>query len=61
MLKLLSPLLDQVIDDDDEAIAASSSTLLEKAKVLAEGSGALPLAALEQVHKKLRKKKSSSS
>ncbi len=42
---------------DDEEIAASVLTLLEKAKTVAEGSGALPLAALEKIKGKLSGKK----
>ncbi|MGZ3687292.1 MAG: threonine ammonia-lyase [Bdellovibrionota bacterium] len=57
MLKLLEPLLDEVVTADDEAIANSVLSLIEKAKVVAEGSGALPLAAAELLRKKLHGKK----
>jgi threonine dehydratase len=57
MLKLLKPLLDEVVDAHDEAIATAVLTLMEKAKIVAEGSGALPLAALEKMRKKVRGKK----
>ena len=57
MLKFLLPSLDQIVTENDEAIAAAVLTLMEKAKVVSEGSGALPLAALEKIHKKLKRKK----
>jgi threonine dehydratase len=57
MVNVLNPLIDQTITADDDAIAAAVLTLIEKAKVVAEGSGAIPLAALEQIKGKLRGKK----
>jgi len=57
MRQVLAPLLDEVVDVDDEAIAAAVLALLEKAKVIAEGSGAISLAALEKVRFPLRGKK----
>lgn len=60
MRKILSQQIDEWIAIDDDSIAAAVLTLLEKAKILAEGSGAVPLAALshlkEQAKKKLRGK-----
>ncbi len=55
--KILTQLLDETLQADDEAIAAAVLTLIEKAKVVAEGSGALPLAALDHLRKKIRGKK----
>jgi threonine dehydratase len=57
MLKILKSRLDEVIEANDEAIATAVLTLMEKAKIVAEGSGALPLAALEKLRKKVRGKK----
>ncbi|MGK5083228.1 threonine ammonia-lyase [Bdellovibrionota bacterium FG-1] len=57
MRRLLAPRLDEILEADDEAIAAAILMLLEKAKTLAEGSGALPLAVLEQMRRKIRGKK----
>jgi threonine dehydratase len=57
MLTLLKPLLDRVVEGDDEAIAISVLTLMEKAKVISEGSGALPLAVLHKLRKQIRGKK----
>ncbi|MFL5813121.1 MAG: threonine ammonia-lyase [Bdellovibrionia bacterium] len=47
----------EALEADDEAIAAAVLTLLEKAKVVVEGAGALPLAVLDQVKKKIKGKK----
>jgi threonine dehydratase len=55
--KLLAPRVDEVLEADDEAIAAAVLMLLEKAKTVTEGSGALPLAVLDQIRKKIRGKK----
>lgn len=57
MRKLLSTRIDHVVEETDEAIATAVLTLLEKAKILVEGAGAVPLAALQTLHKKLRRKK----
>ena len=57
MRQLLAPLLDEVVDVDDESIAAAVLALLEKAKVVAEGSGAISLAALEKLRAPLKGKK----
>jgi threonine dehydratase len=57
MRKILARTLDDVATADDEAIAAAILTLLEKAKVIAEGAGAVSLAVLESMRKKIRGKK----
>ena len=55
--RILAPRLDAVVEADDDAIASAVLTMLEKAKVVTEGSGALPLAALEKLRKPLHGKK----
>jgi threonine dehydratase len=57
MRALLAKRLDDCVAADDEAIVMAVLTLLEKAKVISEGSGALPLAVIEQMKEKLRGKK----
>ena len=58
MVELLkAPHLSQLLEADDEEIAAAVLTLLEKAKVLSEGAGALPLAALSQIQDQIAGKK----
>ena len=57
MRKILASGLDSVLQADDETIARAILTLMEKAKVLAEGAGALPLAVLDQIEKRIRGKK----
>lgn len=57
MRRILAPKLDEVLEADDEAMAAAVLTLLEKAKIIAEASGALPLAVLDQIRKQIRGKK----
>ena len=57
MRKFLAPRLDAILEADDEAIAAAVLTLMEKAKIITEGSGALPLAVLEKMRKQIRGKK----
>lgn len=57
MVDLLGPLIDLTGHADDEAIAAAVLTLMEKAKVVAEGAAALPLAVLEQMRARIRGKK----
>jgi threonine dehydratase len=57
MRELLAPRLDGCFMADDEAIVMAILTLLEKAKVISEGSGALPIAVIEQVKEKLKGKK----
>jgi threonine dehydratase len=55
--EILAPLLDEAVEVDDEATAAAVLTLMEKAKTIAEGSGAISLAALEKVRFPLKGKK----
>ncbi len=55
--ELLKPRIDQLLQADDEAIAGAVLTLAEKAKIVAEGAGALPLAVLDQMKSKIRGKK----
>jgi threonine dehydratase len=57
MLRILAPKLDRTLEADDEAMAAAVLTLLEKAKIIVEGSGALPLAVLDQLGPRIRGKK----
>ena len=57
MRALLAPLLSEVHTVNDEAIASAVLTLLEKAKVVAEGAGALPLAIAEKIQAELKGKK----
>lgn len=54
LYRILSGKLDKVHVANDEAIAAAILTLLETAKIVVEGAGALPLAVLESIHGKLR-------
>ncbi len=57
MRKFLSSRIDRMLQEDDEGIANAILMLMEKAKVISEGSGALPLAVLDQVKKQFRGKK----
>jgi threonine dehydratase len=57
IFNILKPRVHEAIEVDDEAIAAAVLALLEKAKIVVEGAGALPLAALEHVRKKIKGKK----
>jgi threonine dehydratase len=57
MRKLLTPLVHDWVAVDDDAIAAAVFTLMEKAKVIAEGSAAITLAALESFRDQVRGKK----
>lgn len=57
MRKILAPRLDRTLVADDEAIAGAVLTLMEKAKVVAEGAAAVALAALDQVRARLRRRK----
>ncbi|MBI3535557.1 MAG: pyridoxal-phosphate dependent enzyme, partial [Deltaproteobacteria bacterium] len=54
--KILQPRLSQLLHSDDEAIAGAVLTLAEKAKIVTEGAGALPLAVLEQIQRKIKNK-----
>ena len=55
--KILAPQIDTWVAADDEAIAAAVLTLLEKAKIVAEGAGALPLAVAEKIKRRLKGRK----
>jgi threonine dehydratase len=57
MRSLLAPLLDECVTADEESIVMAILTLLEKAKVISEGSGALPIAVIEQMKSELQGKK----
>ena len=57
MRKILSSLVDEWVGVSDEAIASAIVTLLEKAKTVTEGAGAISLAALEPLLGKIRGKK----
>ncbi len=57
MRALLASRVDQLLEVDDETTAAAVLTLLEKAKVVAEGSGAIALGGLEQIRDEIRGKK----
>jgi threonine dehydratase len=57
MRKLLASRIDQWVKIDEDSIAASVLTLLEKAKTLTEGAGALPLAALKLLKSEIKNKK----
>jgi threonine dehydratase len=48
---LLQRTVDRTLHCDDEEIAAAVLMMLEKAKTLAEGAGALPLAALDSLYR----------
>ena len=56
MYKLLDEVLDSSHTVDDERMAWAILQLMEKARVIAEGAGALPLALFDQLHKKDPKK-----
>ncbi len=57
MRKILTPLVDDWVGVEENAIAAAILTLLEKAKTVAEGSGAVSLAGLELVQNQVKGKK----
>lgn len=59
LLKILDPRVNQWVTIEDEKIAEAVLLLLEKAKVVAEGSGAIALAAAlsDPVRKRIRGKK----
>lgn len=52
MFKLLSGVVDESLTVDDEKIALAVLQLMEKARIIAEGAGALPLACFEELVKK---------
>ena len=55
--RILAKRVDHFVSEDDESIAWAVLMLLEKAKVAAEGSGAVPLASLERFRSRVRGKK----
>lgn len=52
MLKILSKVVDGAYKVDDEKLAWAILQLMEKARVIAEGAGALPLALFDQLYQK---------
>lgn len=56
MFKLLSEVVDSSYKVDDEKMAWAILQLMEKARVIAEGAGALPLALFDQLYQKSPKK-----
>lgn len=56
MFKLLGEVVDSSYSVDDEKMAWAILQLMEKARVIAEGAGALPLALLDQLWQKNPKK-----
>ena len=57
MVKLLADVLDSTDHVNDEEIAAAVLMLMEKAKIVVEGAGAIPLAVLEKHYRKFKGKK----
>lgn len=57
MRKILDRVLDRFVTVDDRDTAKAVLTLLEKAKTVVEGSGAIGLAALEPLRKEIKGKK----
>lgn len=57
IVRILTQSLNRVVTVDDEEIASAVLTLAEKAKVISEGAGAVPLAALDRLHSSLKGKK----
>ncbi|NDE75797.1 MAG: pyridoxal-phosphate dependent enzyme, partial [Proteobacteria bacterium] len=57
MLSLLLPLVDEVFTADEEEIAMNVLRFMEKCKILAEGSAAIILGALDRYQDKLEGKK----
>jgi threonine dehydratase len=55
--RLLAPRVEEFLEADDETIAAAVLTLMEKAKVVSEGAGAVPLAVLDQLRRRIRGRK----
>ncbi len=56
ILPILRKNLEQCVEGGDEEIAAAVLTLLEKAKIVSEGAGALPLVAAEKLRSRLKGK-----
>jgi threonine dehydratase len=57
MLRILKPVTDELLHADDEMIAEALLMLIEKAKIVAEGSAALPLAVLKKHQSKFKGKR----
>ena len=57
MRRLLASVVSDTHLADDEEIAEAVLMLMEKAKIVAEGAGALPVAILEKIKKSIRGKK----
>lgn len=57
MVKLLRGKIDSWFTADDDEIAQAVLSLLEKAKLMAEGAAALPLAVLEKIKPRIKGKK----
>jgi threonine dehydratase len=57
MREILASTIHGVMEADDDQIAQGVLTLLEKAKVVSEGAGAVPLAVLEQLRPEIQGKK----
>jgi len=57
MRRLLQERVDILRSADDEAIAAAILTLMEKAKIVTEGAGAVPLAVLDSLKTRIKGKK----
>lgn len=55
--QLLAPRLSCILLADDERIVSAILTLVEKAKTISEGAGALPLAVLDQIRKRIKGKR----
>lgn len=51
MFKILQEVVDESLTVDDHKIALAVLQLMEKTRVIAEGAGALPLAALNELHR----------
>jgi threonine dehydratase len=51
MFELLKNCVDEFFHADDEMIAAAILELMEKARIITEGAGALPLCVLDQIYK----------
>jgi threonine dehydratase len=56
MFKMLGKVVDGAYKVDDEKLAWAILQLMEKARVIAEGAGALPLALFDQLYKKTPEK-----
>ena len=51
MYELLDTLIDEAVQVDDDKVALAVLQLIEQARIIAEGAGAINLAALELLHK----------